>query len=367
MPKHFVASLSLEIGPKTGTLQLLPAGEFRANDGRPAECDAWRVTPEGAQRIVAAFASRKKPMVLDYEHQTLSAATSGIQAPAAAWINAVEWREGDGLYATEVEWTARASQYVEAKEYRFISPVFTYDANGNVTQLINAALTNNPALDDLDEVKLAAACRLVDTASLLDTTSLLSISTPPEKESHMKELLAALRLLLNLPETATEAQALAALSALATKVGATAAAGVDLSALLDERDTRIAALTSAAPDPAKYVPIETMTALRQQIATLTHQSQQGQLETVITAALSDGRLLPAQESWARDLGKANFAQLTQYLQTAEPIAALRTTQTGGREPNGGKQDDTMNDSALAVCRQMGLSAEDFNKTKGAAK
>ncbi|RRW90601.1 phage protease [Pandoraea apista] len=361
MQQIFLATLSLEIRPSTGVLQLLPAGDFRANDGRPAECAAWRVTPEAAQRIVTAFASRKKPMVLDYEHQTLSAATSGIQAPAAAWIKAVEWREGEGLFATDVEWTARASQYVEAKEYRFISPVFTYDADGNVLQLINAALTNNPALDDLDEVMLAAACRLMATTSLLHTP------TAPEKESHMKELLAALRLLLNLPESATEAQALVALNALATKVGATAAASVDLVELLDERDTRIAALTSATPDPAKYVPIETMTALRQQIAALTHQSQQGQLETVITAALSDGRLLPAQESWARELGKSSFAQLTQYLSTAEPIAALRTTQTGGREPNGGKPIDAMDDSALAVCRQMGLSADEFNKTKGAAK
>ncbi|EON13080.1 phage protease [Pandoraea sp. SD6-2] len=361
MAKHLLASLSLEIRPGSGTLQLLPAGEFRANDGRPTECDAWRVTPQGAQRLVAAFATRKKPMVLDYEHQTLSAATSGIQAPAAAWIKAVEWREGEGLFATDVDWTARGGQYVEAKEYRFISPVFTYDADGNVLQLINAALTNNPALDDLSEVMLAAASRLADTASPPHPP------TSPEKESHMKALLAALRLLLKLPETATEEQAVAALNALAGKVGATAAASVDLAELLDERDTRIAALTSAVPDPAKYVPIETMTGLRQQIAVLTHQSQQGQLETVITAALSDGRLLPAQESWARDLGKANFGQLTQYLQTAEPIAALRTTQTGGREPGGGERTAAMDDTSLAVCRQLGLTADVFNKAKGDAK
>ncbi|HHV7522982.1 TPA: phage protease [Burkholderia orbicola] len=358
MAQHLFASLSLEISPSAGTLQLLPAGEFRANDGRPVECAAWRVTPDGAQRIVAAVNARKSLMVIDYDHQTLSAATSGTQAPAAGWIKAVEWRDGEGLFATDFEWTNRGQQYVAAKEYRYLSPVFTYDADGNVLQLINVALTNNPALDELNEVMLAAASRLVDADF---------VPNPP-KEPSMKELMAVLRLLLKLPETATEAQATASLQALAGKVGATAAASVDLAELIDARDTRIAALSSATPDPAKYVPIETMTALRAQVAQLTNQSQQGQLDTVITAALSDGRLLPAQESWARELGKSNFAQLSSYLDTAEPIAALRSTQTGGRAPSGSETQPTaQDDGARAVCRQLGLTADAYAKTQGATK
>lgn len=366
MKQVFFASLSLEISPGTGTLQLLPAGDFRANDGRPAECTAWRVTPDGAKRLVAAMSVRKTPMVLDYEHQTLSAATSGTPAPAAAWIKAVEWRDGQGLFATDVEWTTRGSAFVAAKEYRFISPVFTYDADGNVLQLINAALTNNPALDGMDEVMLAAASRLVS----LEFTPPAGLTAPahPLKEPSMKELMAALRLVFKLPETATEAEAAAQVTALAAKLSATAVAPVDVLAVLSAQGDRIVALASATPDPAKFVPIETMTALRNQVAELTHQSQQGQVDGLVTAALSDGRLLPAQESWARALGKSNVAQLTQYLDTATPIAALRGTQSGGREPTGGKGDATTTDvGELAVCRQLGLSPEAFAKAKGGAQ
>lgn len=184
----------------------------------------------------------------------------------------------------------------------------------------------------------------------------------------MKELLAALRLIFNLPATATEQEATAAATAFAKVLGATDAAPVDVRAVLTSQGERITALTSATPDPAKYVPIATMNALRDQIATLTNQSQQGQVDGLITAALSDGRLLPAQETWARDLGKSNFAQLKQYLDTATPIAALRGTQTAGREASGGKEAETTTvEGELAVCRQLGLTPEQYAKTKGGAK
>ncbi|MEX0633429.1 phage protease [Serratia ureilytica] len=45
-------------------------------------------------------------------------------------------------------------------EYLFISPVFTYNESGHVVQIINAALTNTPALGWDGEVMLAAASLL---------------------------------------------------------------------------------------------------------------------------------------------------------------------------------------------------------------
>jgi phage I-like protein len=38
-------------------------------------------------------------------------------------------------------------------------------------------------------------------------------------------------------------------------------------------------------------------------------------------AMSEGKLLPVQEEWARNLGKENMASLNQYLASAQPIAA----------------------------------------------
>lgn len=82
------------------------------------------MTREIAERLIAAADARDTPYVLDYEHQTLRAAKNGLPAPAAAFFKKLEWRDGEGLFAIDVEWTAAAAAMVEAKEYRFISPYF---------------------------------------------------------------------------------------------------------------------------------------------------------------------------------------------------------------------------------------------------
>ena len=61
-------------------------------------------------------------MVVDYEHQTLS----DREAPAAGWIKKIDGlaiKAKDGLWAI-AEWTEKARQYIQNKEYRYFSPVF---------------------------------------------------------------------------------------------------------------------------------------------------------------------------------------------------------------------------------------------------
>ncbi|WP_337050259.1 phage protease, partial [Serratia fonticola] len=56
--------------------------------------------------------------------------------------------------------------------------------------------------------------------------------------------------------------------------------------------------------------------------------QTGELETLITAALSDGRIVgQGMENWLRDLGKTNMSAVQNYLDNAKPIAALTQMQT----------------------------------------
>ena len=113
MKKTLIASLTQEINTATpGVIQLFPAGEFRARDGRPTECAAWLMTREIAERLIAAADARDTPYVLDYEHQTLRAAKNGLPAPAAAFFKKLEWRDGEGLFAIDVEWTAAAAAMV---------------------------------------------------------------------------------------------------------------------------------------------------------------------------------------------------------------------------------------------------------------
>lgn len=330
------AALSFALAPAAGgEIQLTPAGVFRARDGRPAGIDGWRVDAAIAARVIERAAARKTPLVIDYEHQTLAAEHNGQPAPAAGWFKRIEWREGAGLYATGVEWTAKAKAMIEAGEYKFISPVFGFDrATGEVLQLQMAALTNTPALDGMDAV-----------AALAQQFYSRAQAPTHQKDHDMK----AIALLLGLAEDASEADITSAVTALKAK--------------LAENDIAIAALKI--PDPAKYVPVETVTALQGQVAALTTRLNDSELEDVIQVALSEGKLLPAMESWARDLGKTNLAALKDYIAKNPAIAALNGNQTGGRAPEGGTDGDLTADQ-LAVCKLMGVSVDDYKATLKAA-
>jgi hypothetical protein len=74
-----------------------------------------------AKAVVNAFRDHGVELAIDYEHQTFNAEDNGKEAPAAGWFTP-EVRE-DGLWATAVRWTDRASAYLKAKEYRYFSPV----------------------------------------------------------------------------------------------------------------------------------------------------------------------------------------------------------------------------------------------------
>lgn len=286
-------------GQAPAEFRLMPAGRFKAKDGRPAGLKhGWNLTDALAQKLIDAANRQNDRYLIDYDHQTLHAKDHGGKAPAAGWFSRLEWRPGDGLYALGVEWTASAQAAIDAKEYRYISPVLTYDAKtGDVTGLLMAAIVNYPALDGLTDLAAAAA-------TLFHLTR-----NPP-----MTELLKR----LGLPEDADESTALSALDA-----------------ILAERDKAKAdhqAALSATPDPAKFAPVDALQAMQTELAELRAKVDADEIRALIEPALADGRLLEAQKKWATDLGKSNRAALQAFLDTAHPIAALGGMQTKGKEP-----------------------------------
>lgn len=335
-----IAACAARIRSAGGEVQLFPAGAFRARDGRPHGLDAWVIDAQLAARVIALAAQRRNPFVIDYEHQTLHAETSGQPAPAAGWFSRLEWRDGDGLYATDVEWTGRAREMIENDEYRFVSPVFKYDPEtGEVREVLMAGVTNDPAIDGLAD--LAAARYLTTNDHEHEEESAVD-------EETLKQL--------GLEKDASEQQireAVEALRAQAEKAGN-----------LEEQLAAAKADTGGEPDPSKYVPVETVRSLQEQVAALSTRIQGSEVEQLVRQGLDDGRLLPAMEDWARKLGQKDVAALRSYLDSAQPIAALSGTQTGGQAPAG---DGTtqLSESDLAVCRQLGISEDEFLKTKEA--
>jgi phage I-like protein len=281
-------------------IKLLPAGKFKAKDGRPQGLSGWVMNEASATAILGAGAQQQDKYLIDYDHQTLHSKTNGQQAPAAGWFADLQWRANDGLYATDVEWTVAAKAAIVNKEYRYISPVLTFNPNtGEVTGLLMAALVNYPALDGLND--LAAAH--------------FNLYQPSENTMNKDHLNA-----LGLAEGAHDAAILAAITALTEQSSQVAALSAQVSSL-------------QTPDPAKFVPISDMAALQTQLAALSATVQADSIKKLIEPALADGRLLPAQKAWAEALGKSDLASLSAFLGTAQPIAALAGMQTQGKAPD----------------------------------
>lgn len=349
-----VAALAVDLSSVSPReFRILPAGEFSSWDGRPAECPAWVMTDEDGARLVADAAARQSAYVIDYDHQTLRAKENGQAAVAAGWYKSLEWRSGDGLYIIEPDWTALAAQRIEAKEFRYVSPVFSYDKQtGRVLQLYHAALTNNPGVDGLTDLAVLAADFL---------------TTPSAEEKPMDELLEQLRWLLNLPVGATAEDVQAQLQKLIDQLkgAGTAAANFDLAAHLKDRSAQIAALSAQveSPDPARFVPIASFKEVQTALAKLSAQVNQEKVDGLISGGLASGKLTPSAEAWARDLGKKDIAALSAFLDVATPVVVPGGTQTGGNDPAGGNPGvAALSAEALKVCEQLGVSVDDYRKT-----
>lgn len=157
--------------------RILPAGEFRAVDGRPAVGN-WLLTKERAALMMSEAAKRSQDYLIDYEHQSLKA---GEVARAAGWFKRLVWKD-DGLYAADVRWTATAAAMIKAGEYRFISPVFRFASDtGEVLSLLSVGMTNNPALRGLTDLTGVA----VNSASFLVATPETAAMSVEERANYI--------------------------------------------------------------------------------------------------------------------------------------------------------------------------------------
>lgn len=313
------ASLSFGIGAN-GTLatdaHLLPAGEFRAEDGRPFDTPSWHLTADIAAKVIAKLAAKKNDTLVDYEHQSLRAEMNGQPVPAAGWFHGLEFRD-DGLWATDIDWTATAKKLIAASEYRYISAVFLYyTQTGEVSEILSVALTNTPAIDGLASL-----------AALTKYNTLPNNNPLPNGDEDMateKEELAAL--------TTNVASLTAENKTLQTSVAALTAENATLQAQVKAAEDEKAAVALAA-EQAKHA------------------------ET-LQAALASKVLAPAQKAWAE---KLSLAQLTEFVTAATPLLP------DGRQAQADlNADHGLTIEEQAMCTRMGVKPEDFAANKKAA-
>lgn len=358
-----VVALTFELAdPDSDWCQLLPAGEFSAVDGRPFDVPGgkWKINAEIAQRLISLAQNAANDLVVDYEHQTLNADKNGQPAPASGWFkDQMEWREGSGLWI-KPKWTARASDFIRNKEYRYLSAVFPYSkATGEPLFIHSAALTNRAGIDGMQDLESLCAKIVPSTP---DNTSHHTTQETPEMNEAIRKLLTKLGIELKDGQELTDAQATAVLTALDTLL-----AGADKS---KELETEVAALKAGAGqtvDLSKYVPAETYNALVTEMASLKAGSDKESAKQLIADGRAAGKVLAAEEDYLNQLAEQQgIAALKGLIDSRPELTALQSQQTDGKDKDSNKDTGVASLSAqeLEVCAATGVSPEAFLKTKG---
>ena len=143
-----LAGTPVSVGPVPTEVMIVPWGEVESANG------CFTVDEESASLVVQAFEEHGCDLPIDYEHQTLGGPYTSPtgQAPAAGWIKRVHARPGEGLLA-EVQWTDPAIEQLEAKQYRYLSPVaIIRKSDRKLVALHSVALTNKPAITGMQPI-----------------------------------------------------------------------------------------------------------------------------------------------------------------------------------------------------------------------
>ena len=359
-----LAVLDAALGPsEDGWYQLLPVGPFKARDGRPFDVPGghWQLDKSIATTLINRAKALGQDILIDYDHQTLHIEKTGKEAPAAGWFNGdeIEWREGQGLFI-KPRWTDRAAALVAAKEYRFLSAVFPYDAQGRPLELRMAAITNDPGVVGMQALAALSALPASQPGQLAN----------PSKETSMNELLKKLlaKLGIELTGDPTDEQLQKALTEL-DNLQACAKKAPELEAALTAEKASLAAL-KAQPggqvDLAQFVPVATYNALVAQVASLSAKVETTDAATLIKEARTQGKVVAAEEAYLTAYAsQKGVAALKALLDPRPAIAALSASQTTQVTLPEKKGDAVLSADDKYAADQLGISHEEFAKAKQA--
>ena len=311
------SSVELSDGKAPDWVELIPAGPtVTGRDGR-----AWLFDDMATELVQSNFIGRAIDLVIDREHATQLRASVGQEAPAGAWVKQFEVRNG-ALWG-RVEWTPRGAAQVEAKEYRFLSPVFDYDLdNRRIVRMVSAALTNIPNF-------------------------LMTALNQEAPEITPVKLSAAFLALLGLPDTATEEQAMSAASQLKTTAQAANAEQPNLAQFVPRADYD--ALVGRA------------TNAEQALASQKKAEHDKEVEAVITSATQAGKITPSTVEYHRAMchDEAGLARFKEFVTAAPVVAAV--SDLGNRNPT--NTATALNAEEQKVASLLGMSEAEFIKGK----
>lgn len=337
----------VDVGGAPEIISILPLGHVVSLKGE------FDVDEESFESMKAQIAQHGVDLVVDYEHQTLT----GERAPAAGWVK--ELLLDDGQIKARVEWTLPAKQYLENREYRYLSPVITVrKADSKATGLHSLALTNTPAIEGM---------------------------TPIVNSEHFKggqnnmEIIKELAKLLGLGEDATEEQVFEALKACvednkALKEAAEAAKeppegskkapGEEDAVVANKAVCELLGLKAGAATEDVTAAIMELKGgivggvnLALKLKALEQREAERDADAAVELALKSGKITPAQKEWAREYALTAPKGFAAFVEKAPQVVPL--DEIAGRELalKSGKPDE----ATMLVCKQLGIDAEDVKK------
>jgi phage I-like protein len=324
-------SHNFESGALPASIELIPAGTLiHGRDGRK-----WKNA--NPQTVVLNSMARLSKLVIDENHATDLSAPKGGASPAMGWMTNLRSGEGGSIWA-DVEWTKRGGEAVLNKEYSFISPVFLHDDQGEITVVLRAALTNSPNLN-------------------LPALNSERLENNNFKEKAMdKELLAA----LGLPETATGAEALAAIKALnAARPGEAQT----------QTDTSKVDLAAYAPK-ADFNAMETRDlAAEKQLAELNAAGLKEEAEAAVDGAIKNRKIAPASraEYLALCATREGLETFKKIAVATPEIIGMEPQAPEGTPPAEGGVGVALNAEEAELAKALGYTAEEYQKIKEGKK
>jgi phage I-like protein len=333
---NFIFAVLKEMTGAPAEFQVLPEGKIEINGDKPAYLDE-----QGANAIIAAFSARGNDMVVDYEHQTLA----DVQAPAAGWIKNLTWKGKNGLWAV-VDWTKKAKDYLDNREYKYFSPVMALRAGDRkIIQLINVALTNTPKINNLNPIvaKLnhESNNKLKKEESSMDKVKKLLGLAADAAEDKVNE---AVEILINKVKTLETATPVIACKEVLDALGAKTEAGKD-------EVIAIVASLKAPADVAKTLSLE-VAALKTKIADM-------EQTDLVTLALKEGKTSPDElAKWGNDLAKKNPESFKSIVLSRPVGSVIPVTEiVVAKDQNTAVSDDLQK----SVNKMMGIDDETFKK------
>jgi len=317
MNEQMICSSEVAASAPTRIL-IIPDGQVLSSSGN------FVLDAQGAVAIMQDRTVKAVDAVIDYEHQTLGgtySAPAGL-APAAGWLKALEYVPGEGLWAN-VEWTEKARAALAAREYRYLSPVvIVRTSDRRAVELHSVALTNTPAIRGMKPLVNKDGTNATETPEgPADSAS--------SKETAMRDQLIGM---LALKSDASDDEVLAAVKALVERAGEAENQVAEASKAAGLSPEKLAAgllvLKQQAADTQ---------ALADRLAKAETTLAEQHCERLINAAKDAGKLVEAQEPWAKALIAKDPAGFEAYVASAPVVRQLGATTAPTGTGSAGRQ------------------------------